>query len=154
MSEAPSDDNGNDKTSRVAQPPKTSMRQSRIVTRHIPRATRARTMFRRSERKVHYSERRRRPRIGIGHPRSNSRDRRSCTHRRVYKSRHRRLRIIRTAAVTCARKDDSTHKLRGGAGPGRASCIGGATFNHRQNSTTPLKLMQIGESHDFLFHNL
>ncbi|KAL0112429.1 hypothetical protein PUN28_012040 [Cardiocondyla obscurior] len=32
--------------------------------------------------------------------------------------------------------------LRGGRGPGRASCIGGATFSHRQNSRTPLKLMQ------------
>ncbi|KAL0118990.1 hypothetical protein PUN28_009551 [Cardiocondyla obscurior] len=51
--------------------------------------------------------------------------------------------------VTCARKDDSTHKLRGGAGPGRASCIGGATFRHRLNFTTPLMLMQIGESHAF-----
>ncbi|KAL0099968.1 hypothetical protein PUN28_019450 [Cardiocondyla obscurior] len=33
--------------------------------------------------------------------------------------------------------------LRGGAGPGWASCISGATISHRQNSTTPLKFMQI-----------
>ncbi|KAL0111464.1 hypothetical protein PUN28_012985 [Cardiocondyla obscurior] len=37
----------------------------------------------------------------------------------------------------------TTSKLRGGAGSGWASCIGGATFNHR-NSITPLKLMQVG----------
>ncbi|KAL0128928.1 hypothetical protein PUN28_003952 [Cardiocondyla obscurior] len=42
-------------------------------------------------------------------------------------------------------KDDYTSHLRGGAGSGRASCIGGATLNHRLNSTTPLTLMQIGE---------
>ncbi|KAL0099172.1 hypothetical protein PUN28_020031 [Cardiocondyla obscurior] len=38
-----------------------------------------------------------------------------------------------------------TVRERGGAGSGRASCIGGATFNHRQKSTTPLKLMQIAK---------
>ncbi|KAL0129953.1 hypothetical protein PUN28_001902 [Cardiocondyla obscurior] len=42
-----------------------------------------------------------------------------------------------------------TFHLRGGAGPGRASCIGGATYSHRQKSSTPL--MQIGKSHVFLF---
>ncbi|KAL0108418.1 hypothetical protein PUN28_015161 [Cardiocondyla obscurior] len=42
-----------------------------------------------------------------------------------------------------------TSHLRGGAGPGRASCIGGATFSHQQKSSTPLKLMQFGESHVF-----
>ncbi|KAL0103609.1 hypothetical protein PUN28_017707 [Cardiocondyla obscurior] len=41
--------------------------------------------------------------------------------------------------------------LRRGEGPGRVSCIGGATFCHRQNSRTLLKLMQIGKLHDFLF---
>ncbi|KAL0133078.1 hypothetical protein PUN28_000681 [Cardiocondyla obscurior] len=35
--------------------------------------------------------------------------------------------------------------LRGGAGSGRASCIGGATFSHRQIFSTPLKFMQIGK---------
>ncbi|KAL0129273.1 hypothetical protein PUN28_004164 [Cardiocondyla obscurior] len=36
--------------------------------------------------------------------------------------------------------------LRRGGGPGRVSCIGGATFCHRQNFRTPLKFMQIGET--------
>ncbi|KAL0123588.1 hypothetical protein PUN28_005832 [Cardiocondyla obscurior] len=31
-----------------------------------------------------------------------------------------------------------TSHLRGGAGPGWASCIGGATLSQRQKSTTPL----------------
>ncbi|KAL0104281.1 hypothetical protein PUN28_017184 [Cardiocondyla obscurior] len=39
-------------------------------------------------------------------------------------------------------RDDSTRNLRGGAGPGRASCASGATFSHRQKSSTPLTLMQ------------
>ncbi|KAL0123384.1 hypothetical protein PUN28_005727 [Cardiocondyla obscurior] len=41
--------------------------------------------------------------------------------------------------------------LRGGGGPGRVSCPSGATPGQRLNSTTPLKLMQIGESHGFVF---
>ncbi|KAL0116437.1 hypothetical protein PUN28_009822 [Cardiocondyla obscurior] len=36
--------------------------------------------------------------------------------------------------------------LRKGGGPGRVSCIGGATFSHRQNFRTPLKLIQIGKT--------
>ncbi|KAL0129248.1 hypothetical protein PUN28_004150 [Cardiocondyla obscurior] len=46
-----------------------------------------------------------------------------------------------------------TSHLSGGAGPG-ASCIGGATYSHRQKSTTPLRLMQIGKSHDFFSRSL
>ncbi|KAL0112039.1 hypothetical protein PUN28_013334 [Cardiocondyla obscurior] len=57
-----------------------------------------------------------------------------------------RSRILRSvvdypASVQSAPKDVTSH-LRGGAGPGRASCLGGATYSH-QNSTTPLKLTQI-----------
>ncbi|KAL0120741.1 hypothetical protein PUN28_008423 [Cardiocondyla obscurior] len=48
------------------------------------------------------------------------------------------------ASDLCAKKWLDTSHLRGEAGSGRASCIGGATFSHRRNSTTPLKLMQIG----------
>ncbi|XP_070520934.1 uncharacterized protein [Cardiocondyla obscurior] len=47
------------------------------------------------------------------------------------------------ASDLCAEGWLVTSHLRGGAGPGRASCIGGATFSHRQNSTPPLKLMQM-----------
>ncbi|KAL0118417.1 hypothetical protein PUN28_009226 [Cardiocondyla obscurior] len=36
--------------------------------------------------------------------------------------------------------------LRREGGPGRVSCIGGATFSHRQNFRTPLKLIQIGKT--------
>ncbi|KAL0106980.1 hypothetical protein PUN28_015482 [Cardiocondyla obscurior] len=50
------------------------------------------------------------------------------------------------ASDLCAEGWLVTSHLRGGAGPGRASCIGGATFSHRQNSSTPLKLMQIGSA--------
>ncbi|KAL0110325.1 hypothetical protein PUN28_013769 [Cardiocondyla obscurior] len=53
------------------------------------------------------------------------------------------------ASDSCAEGGLGTSHLRGGAGLGYASCIGGATFNHRQNSTTPLK--QIGESQHFFF---
>ncbi|KAL0109048.1 hypothetical protein PUN28_014265 [Cardiocondyla obscurior] len=45
----------------------------------------------------------------------------------------------------CAEGWLDTSHLRGGAGPGRASCLGGATYNHQQNSSTPLKFKQIGE---------
>ncbi|KAL0114747.1 hypothetical protein PUN28_011805 [Cardiocondyla obscurior] len=41
------------------------------------------------------------------------------------------------ASDLCAEGLDTSH-LRGGAGSGRASCIGGATLSHRQNSSTPL----------------
>ncbi|KAL0122715.1 hypothetical protein PUN28_007423 [Cardiocondyla obscurior] len=59
--------------------------------------------------------------------------------------------IGQNAYDLCAEGWLDTSHLRGGAGPGRASCIGGATFSHRQNSSTPLKHMQIGESHNFYF---
>ncbi|KAL0100877.1 hypothetical protein PUN28_019337 [Cardiocondyla obscurior] len=39
--------------------------------------------------------------------------------------------------------------LRKGGGPGRVSCIGGATFSHRQIFITPLDLMQI----EYLINN-
>ncbi|KAL0109474.1 hypothetical protein PUN28_014501 [Cardiocondyla obscurior] len=41
-------------------------------------------------------------------------------------------------ADLCAEGWLVTSHLRGGAGSGRASCISGATFNHQQNSSTPL----------------
>ncbi|KAL0108929.1 hypothetical protein PUN28_014205 [Cardiocondyla obscurior] len=49
-----------------------------------------------------------------------------------------------TSARTEFRRSERKHIdgkpeiLRGGGGLGKASCIGGATFNHRQKSTTPL----------------
>ncbi|KAL0107384.1 hypothetical protein PUN28_015737 [Cardiocondyla obscurior] len=62
---------------------------------------------------------------------------------------HRKCRHRQCSRVTCVRKADDTSHLRGGAGPGWASCISGATFSQRQYSSTPLR--QIGESHDFFF---
>ncbi|KAL0106871.1 hypothetical protein PUN28_015418 [Cardiocondyla obscurior] len=52
------------------------------------------------------------------------------------------------ASYLCAEGWLDTSHLRGGAGPGRASCIGGATFSHRQNSSTPLMSMQFGRVGD------
>ncbi|KAL0110296.1 hypothetical protein PUN28_013740 [Cardiocondyla obscurior] len=72
------------------------------------------------------------------------------------------LRIIRTAvgssavpgvSNSCAEGGLDTSHLRGGAGPGRASGTGGATFKHRQNFTTPLRLMQFdGDPEENLTH--
>ncbi|KAL0131455.1 hypothetical protein PUN28_002767 [Cardiocondyla obscurior] len=68
-----------------------------------------------------HPERRRRPRKGIRHRRSNS----------------------KILYVQCAEGWLDTSHLRGGAGPGRVSCIGGATFSHRQNSSTPLLMQSV-----------
>ncbi|KAL0113849.1 hypothetical protein PUN28_011289 [Cardiocondyla obscurior] len=46
---------------------------------------------------------------------------------------------------------DIPRNLRGGAGPGRASGTGRATYRQQQNSTTLLTLMQFGESHAFYY---
>ncbi|KAL0109009.1 hypothetical protein PUN28_014242 [Cardiocondyla obscurior] len=51
--------------------------------------------------------------------------------------------------VSAAWRDDDTSHLRGGAGPGRASCIGGATLSHRLISSTPLAFMQIDDKRKF-----
>ncbi|KAL0105332.1 hypothetical protein PUN28_016765 [Cardiocondyla obscurior] len=107
------------------------------------------------------TERRRRPRKGILPQRSNPRLKRNFAEvHRLVKVPHADLFIIiRTANVVyldafanfqCAEgRLVTTSKLRGGAGSGWASCASGASLSQRQNSTTPLKLMQIGESHHF-----
>ncbi|KAL0128278.1 hypothetical protein PUN28_003503 [Cardiocondyla obscurior] len=73
------------------------------------------------------SERRRRFWRNIGHQRSSFKMPNNSA------AAHQPIDAAASTAVN-ARKDDST-RLRGGAGPGRASYIGGATFNHQQNST-------------------
>ncbi|XP_070524753.1 uncharacterized protein [Cardiocondyla obscurior] len=110
-----------------------------------------------------HSERRRRSKEGIKHRRSTpwiivlaklrccaSADRK-CRHRQDSITSLKLVQIDNTLALKEGPTRHSADILRRGRGPERTSCIGGATFSHRQISITPLELMQISKLHNFFF---